>query len=255
VTLAHAFAVATAGAFLASVLPAAAAMSDDSLATSKGDVVIHPIHHAALTLTWNGKTILVDPAPPQGDTPPADPTAEYKALPPPDVILVTHDHPDHFNAEILTAVVGANATLIVPQEVADKLPQALKSRAKVIGNGETATVGDIQIEATPMYNTTPDRTQYHPKGGGNGYVLSLGGKRIYVAGDTEEAPELKSLPNIDIAFIPMNLPYTQTVEAAAQWVKDFKPKVVYPYHYQGSDVNAFARLVGNASEVRLRKWY
>jgi len=96
---------------------------------------------------------------------------------------------------------------------------------------------------------------YHPKGRDNGYVLTMGGKRVYLAGDTEEAPELKNLPNIDVAFVPMNLPYTMTEEAAATWVKDFKPKVVYPYHYGMSDVNKFKTLVGNASDVRLRKWY
>lgn len=248
-------AVAAAAMLLSSGMPGRAMSSDDSLATAQGDVLIHPIHHAALTLTWNGKTILVDPAPPVGGTPPGDPTAEYKALPRPDVVLVTHDHPDHFNPGILAAVAGPQTVLIVPGEVAEKLPPDLKGKAKVLANGQTLTVADITILATPMYNTTPDRQKFHPKGGGDGYILTIGGKRIYIAGDTEEAPELKSLPNIDVAFIPMNLPYTETVEAAAQWVKDFKPKVVYPYHYSGSDISSFAKLVGNASEVRLRQWY
>ena len=111
-----------------------------------------------------------------------------------------------------------------------------------------------------MYNTTAEKLKFHPKGLGNGYVLTFGDKRVYIAGDTEETPELAHLPNIDLAFIPANLPYTQTVEAAAKWVKDFRPKMVFPYHYRNqdgttSDMAAFSTQVGNASLVRLRKWY
>jgi L-ascorbate metabolism protein UlaG (beta-lactamase superfamily) len=249
-------ALAAVAAFLmSSGTPALAVSGGDSLATSQGELLIHPIHHAALTLTWNGKTILVDPAPSPAGTPPADPTAEFKALPKPDVILLTHDHPDHFNPEILAAVTGLETVLIVPGEVAGKLPGDLKGKAKVLANGDSVTVAGVTILATPMYNTTADRQQFHPKGAGNGYILTIGGKRIYIAGDTEEAPELKSLPDIDVAFIPMNLPYTETVAAAAEWVKDFKPKVVYPYHYSGSDISGFPGLVGDASEVRMRNWY
>src|SRR4029077_15957545 len=138
---------------------------------------------AALTLTWKGKTILVDAAPMPGGALPADPSAEDKALPRPEIILVTPDPPDHFNADILAAVAGPHTTLVVPQEVADKLPAALKSNAKVLGHGQSMTVDGVPIEATAMYNTTPDREKFHPKGGGNGYVLAIGGKRIYIAGD------------------------------------------------------------------------
>jgi L-ascorbate metabolism protein UlaG (beta-lactamase superfamily) len=135
------------------------------------------------------------------------------------------------------------------------LPQNLQAKTKVMRNGDIQTYAGIKIEAVPEYNISPDRLMYHPKGRDNGYVLTFGDKRVYLAGDTEETPELKNLPNIDVAFIPMNLPYTQTVEAAAQWVRDFRPKIVYPYHYGESDVGKFRMLVGNASEVRLRKWY
>ena len=109
----------------------------------------------------------------------------------------------------------------------------------------------------PYPNTTSrqERLQYHPKGRDNGYVLNLGGQRVYIAGDTEGTPELRALQNIDIAFIPMNLPFTQTLEAAADWVRAFRPKIVYPYHYGMSNVEQFRMLVGNSSEVRLRRWY
>ena len=126
-------------------------------------------------------------------------------------------------------------------------------------NGDKQDVAGIAIEAVPSYNTSADRLKFHPKGQDNGYVLNFGGKRVYVAGDTEETPELKALKNIDVAFIPINLPYTEDADAAAAWVKDFKPKIVYPYHTQGmpsGDVQKFKQLVGKASDfVRLRDWY
>jgi L-ascorbate metabolism protein UlaG (beta-lactamase superfamily) len=144
--------------------------------------------------------------------------------------------------------------------VRDAMPAALQAKVRVMKNGDTGALGAIPIEAVAMYNTTPARLNFHPKGLGNGYVLTLGDKRIYIAGDTEETPELAHLSAIDVAFIPVNLPYTQTVEAAAKWVKDFKPKFVFPYHYSNqdgttSDMAAFETQVGNASIVRLRKWY
>jgi L-ascorbate metabolism protein UlaG (beta-lactamase superfamily) len=124
-----------------------------------------------------------------------------------------------------------------------------------MANGDKTTIAGVSIEAFPMYNTTPDRLKYHPKGDGNGYILTIGGKRIYIAGDTEETPEMRAITNIDVAFLPMNLPFTMDIRHAAQAVKDFKPKVVYPYHYRGSDVEAFKTMVGDAADVRLLKWY
>lgn len=240
-------------AFLAFV---AAARADDSIATANGALMVHPIHHASLMLTWNGKHVLVDPAPAGA----GDPAAPYRVLPAPDLILITHIHGDHFNVPILEVVSGATAQIIAPQNVYDAMPPDLQAKTTVLGNGDRFTARGIPVEAVPMYNTTPERTKFHPKGLGNGYVLTLGGKRIYIAGDTEEAPELAHLADIDVAFVPMNLPYTETVEAAAAWVKDFKPKIVYPYHYHNadgtlSDVAKFKALVGDASEVRLRNWY
>ena len=232
----------------------AAAASDDRIPTSAGDLAIHAIHHAAMTLTWNGIVILVDPAPDPAGPKAADPVAEFKALPAPNVILYTHDHADHYNVDVLTAVAG-KATIVAPKEVADKIPDSLKGQIKVMANGDTGTVDGIPIQAVAMYNTTPERLSYHPRGGGNGYVLSLGGKRIYIAGDTEETPEMRALTGIDVVFLPMNLPFTMDIDHAAQAVRDFRPKIVYPYHYAGSDVQAFKAKVGKAADVRLLKWY
>jgi L-ascorbate metabolism protein UlaG (beta-lactamase superfamily) len=119
------------------------------------------------------------------------------------------------------------------------------------------TVAGIAVEANPMYNLTPERLQYHPKGGGNGYVLTFGGKRVYIAGDTEDIPEMRQLRDIDVAFVPMNLPFTMTVAQAADAVREFKPKIVYPYHSRGSDLDEFARRVGTdvGVEVRVHNWY
>jgi len=234
---------------------AAAAMSDDKIAATGGDIQIHAIHHAALMLTHGNQRILVDPAPAPGAQG-GDPTAEYKAMPAPTIILVTDIHGDHFNGDILNAVAG-NATIVAPQAVIDdaKFPAALKAKTRALANGATTTVNGIQIQAVPMYNITQDRLQFHNKGRGNGYVLTIGGKRVYIAGDTEDIPEMRALQNIDVAFIPFNLPYTMTPQQAASAVQAFKPKVVYPYHFGMSDVNAFRTQVGTASEVRMLKWY
>jgi L-ascorbate metabolism protein UlaG (beta-lactamase superfamily) len=239
---------------LTSASLAADGASDDQIATSDGAVAIHALHHAAFTLTWNGVVILVDPAPNPAAVKGSDPAPEYTALTPPTLILYTHDHPDHFDEAILKAVAG-KATLVAPEEVAAKIPADLNAQTKVMANGDKATLNGVSIEAVAMYNTTPERLNFHPRGGGNGYVLTMGTRRIYIAGDTEETPEMKALSGIDVAFLPMNLPYTMDVDHAAQAVKDFRPKIVYPYHYAGSDVAAFKAKVGDAADVRLLKWY
>ena len=240
----------------APALAAQAAAQDDTIATTNGNLVIHPVHHAGVVLTWNGKRIVADPTTyPPG---PNSAAADFRGANPPDLILITHEHGDHFSVPTLTELAGPNTVLVVPQSVFNMLPAPLQAKAKVMKNGDKSDYAGVNVEAVPEYNITPARLMFHPKGRDNGYVLNLGGKRVYLAGDSEEAPELKNLPNIDVAFIPINLPYTQTEEAAAQWVKDFKPKMVYPYHTQGmpsGDPAKFAQLVGNASEVRLRKWY
>ena len=214
--------------------------------TSKGKVVITPINHATMVVEWDGKIIYVDPVG-QPDW--------YKNFSKPDVILLTHVHGDHYKEAVLKSVVGPKTKIIAPPALVGVLSGALKSAAIAVASGTDTKKLGFKLEAVASYNTTPPRKRFHPKGQGNGYVLNLGGKRIYISGDTEGTPEMLALKDIDVAFLCMNLPYTMDVAAAAIAVKAFKPKVVYPYHSRGQDTSKFKALVGDAAEVRLRNWY
>jgi L-ascorbate metabolism protein UlaG (beta-lactamase superfamily) len=226
--------------------------SPDMIPTKMGELSIQPIKHATVIFTIKGLTIYADPTN-DGD---------YTGIASPNIILVTDIHPDHFDVKKLEAIKTANTILIVPQAVADKLPAGDKSNLVILKNGETTTKMGISIKAIPMYNLPESPTALHTKGRGNGYILGIGGKNIYLSGDTQGTPEVRSLKNIDVAFVCMNLPYTMDVKEAASTVLEFKPKIVYPYHYRGkdglSDVNAFKTMVntGDAKiDVRLRNWY
>ncbi len=218
-------------------------LTGDAVATSEGDVIIHPVGHASLVLGFGAHVLYVDPA-----------KEDFSGLPAPTGILVTHAHGDHFDGPSLEAMAGS-APIVTTEEVAGKMPEALKAQTTVLRNGESGTIDGIAVDAIPAYNTTEDRKQYHPQGRDNGYVLSFGDKKIYVAGDTEDIPEMRALTGIEVAFLPMNLPYTMDINQAADAVKAFKPAIVYPYHYRGSDTAAFKELVGDAAEVRLVDWY
>ena len=226
------------------------ALTGDSVPTKDGDLIIHPINHASLALGWKGLVVYADPA---GEA------KKFEGLPHPDVIVVTDIHGDHLSGETLKSVVGEKTAIVVPPAVAESksMPPELRSRLVILRNGETNTVAGLTVEAIPMYNLTPARSKFHTKGRGNGYILTFGDKRVYLSGDTEDIPEMRSLKNIDVAFVCMNLPYTMTVEQAASAVRDFRPKIVYPYHYRGSDVAKFKELVGSdlGIDVRLRDWY
>ena len=155
-----------------------------------------------------------------------------------------------------------NVSFIVPAAVAEKLPDSYADKIIVIGNGEDKQWNDLRIEAIPMYNLPEDETSRHPKGRGNGYIITFGDTEVYLSGDTEDIPEMRALENIDIAFVCMNLPYTMDVDQAAAAVVEFKPSIVYPYHYRGkgglSDVEQFKSLVNAEApsvDVRLRNWY
>jgi L-ascorbate metabolism protein UlaG (beta-lactamase superfamily) len=159
----------------------------------------------------------------------------------------------------IEAINTANATMVVPQAVADKLSATTgKGKVVILNNGDNTSQGDINIRAVPMYNLPEDTTSRHVKGRGNGYIVTMGGKNIYISGDTEDIPEMRALRNIDIAFVCMNMPYTMDVNQAAQAVLAFRPKIVYPYHYRGQDTNLFKTLVTTIDkniDVRLRSWY
>lgn len=217
--------------------------------TKGGQLTIQPVNHATMVLTYQHKNIYVDPV---GG---AD---AFKGESAPDMILITDIHGDHLDPKTIDAVNTKHAILIVPQAVADKLPNADKANLVILKNGESTNKLNIEITAIPMYNLPESPTAFHTKGRGNGYVLTIGGKKIYISGDTSDIPEMRGLKGIDIAFVCMNLPYTMDVKTAASGVLAFKPKVVYPYHYRGQDINEFKKLVNAGDkniEVRLRDWY
>ena len=220
----------------------------DTLAAKDGDITIRPINHATLALQWHGQTIDIDPV--RG-------AKAFEGLPAPDLILITHQHGDHFSAPTLTAVAGPKTRLVAPPSVAEQIPAGLRAQTTVLTNGQKLDLAGVIVEAVPAYNLTAERLNFHPKGRDNGYVLTLGGKRLYFSGDTEDVPEMRALKNIDAAFLCMNLPYTMDVQRAASAVLAFKPAIVYPYHYRGADLEKFKQLVGADAgvEVRIRDWY
>lgn len=201
------------------------------------------IHHATFVIETSDAVIYVDPV---GDL------EVFEKFPSPDIILITDIHGDHLDTNVVNSLKTKETNIIVPKAVYEIL-----AGGNVLNNGENTTEKNIKIEAIPMYNITKERLKYHTKGRGNGYVLTADGKRIYISGDTEDIKEMRELKNIDYAFICMNLPYTMTVEQAASAVLEFKPKVVIPYHYRGSDVEKFKELVSvnKDIEIRLLDWY
>ncbi len=225
----------------------------DTVATNDGDVLIQPIIHGTLVLSWKDEVIYVDPYG-GGD--------RFAGIADPTIILITDVHGDHLNMQTLKSINTSRAMFFVPQAVMDKLPESMKQRANVIENGQTIVFEEIEILAIPMYNLPESADSRHTKGRGNGYVLTVGGKRIYLSGDTEDIPEMRNLKKIDVAFVCMNLPYTMDINQAASAVIEFQPSIVYPYHYRGkgglSDVESFKNQVedsGASTEVRLRNWY
>ncbi|MFD0861731.1 MBL fold metallo-hydrolase [Sungkyunkwania multivorans] len=219
------------------------------------EIKIRPIQHATAVLEWNGYSIYIDPT---------GGAEAFQGCNAPDLILITDIHGDHYNLETLQALNTSKSKIIVPQAVADKMPQTFAAQIDVLNNGESKERLGILIEAIPMYNLREEALKFHEKGRGNGYVLNMGGQRLYFSGDTEDIPEMRNLKDIDKAFVCMNLPYTMTVERAADAVLEFKPKKVYPYHYRGkpdfSDVQKFKALVQKGEneqdiEVVQLDWY
>lgn len=225
----------------------------DSFSTNRGDLIVQPILHGTLVFEWNQQTIYVDP---YGSA------KAFQGIKKPDLILITDIHGDHLNQETLDALDTKMAKIIVPKAVADKISKDYHDRLIILNNSEKTTALNIKIKAIPMYNLPDDNTSRHAKGRGNGYILDFGGKIVYLSGDTEDIAEMRALKNIDIAFVCMNLPYTMDINQAADAVLEFKPVIVYPYHYRGnpnmSDTQVFKDLVNEKNtdiEVRLRNWY
>ncbi|MEQ8904603.1 MBL fold metallo-hydrolase [Ekhidna sp.] len=225
----------------------------DTIATNDGEVIIQPILHGTLVLSWNNQTVYIDP---YGGI------EMFDGLKDPRLILITDIHGDHLNQKTLDTLETDRAQFIAPQAVKEKLPEEMARRTAPIENGQTIVFEGIEILAIPMYNLPETEDSRHPKGRGNGYVLTIGGKRFYISGDTEDIPEMRNLQNIDVAFVCMNLPYTMDVNQAASAVIEFQPSIVYPYHYRGkdglSDVEGFKQQIESVDlsiEVRLRNWY
>jgi len=233
---------------LSMVLLPVAVSAQSVVPAAGGDITITPIQHAAVQVEYGGKVIQVDPA--QGDF------SKAKSA---DLVLVTDIHGDHLNPDLIAKVRKSGAPVVMPAAVQQQAGAKIPAPGEVLANGQTKTVAGVSIEAVPMYNLQrgPSAGQlFHTKGRGNGYIVTLGGKRVYFAGDTECTSEMKALKNIDVAFIPMNLPYTMPPSEAVECVKAFKPKVAIPYHYQGQKPEEFeGALKGSGVEVRLLKWY
>jgi L-ascorbate metabolism protein UlaG (beta-lactamase superfamily) len=217
---------------------------EDVIPTSAGNLTISFIGHGTLMFSFGEKVIHVDPV--GGE-------ADYTSLPDADLILITHEHGDHLDA-VAVAEIRKDETEVV---VSGSCEGSLEG-AHVMRNGETQSVAGFEVEAVPAYNIVNMRSEgmpYHPKGDGNGYIISFGDLRVYVAGDTENTPEMKALEDIDVAFLPMNLPYTMTPAMVADAARAFRPRILYPYHYGQTDTSELVRLLAGEEgiEVRIRE--
>lgn len=223
-------------------------LTGDHLATASGDAVIHPVGHATFVMSWNGKMIYNDPT---------NGAAAYTNFPKADLILVSHGHSDHYDANTLAAVRAANGVIIVPSAVYNLASFVnLRPYALVLGYGQVTNAAGVTIEAVPAYNGN------HPYGNNNAYVLTLGGKRVFTSGDCGDGLEIRSVPDIDVAFLCMNLPFTTNALGATNIIRAMRPRIVYPYHYRDSGGTltnhaTFKQWLGQdlGIEVRLRKWY
>ncbi|HET8810164.1 MAG TPA: MBL fold metallo-hydrolase [Flavobacteriaceae bacterium] len=229
------------------------AVSNNQEKPTETNVKIVPINHASMILELNGKTIYVDPV---GGSEP------YKNNPAADIVLVTDIHGDHLDPLTLEKITSKDTKIIAPKAVETKLNDSLQIKTTVLDNGETTKINNIKITAVPMYNLREEAKKFHVKGRGNGYILAIGETKIYISGDTGPIPEMRTLENIDIAFVCMNLPYTMPVGAAADAVLDFAPAKVYPYHYRGknglSNVAEFKNIIETNNpkiEVIQLEWY
>lgn len=210
----------------------------DRFEAQGGRISIYFIRHGTLMIHYNQLVIHVDPV---------GQYADYGKLYQADIVLITHEHSDHLDAKAISQTEKKGTRIIINQAGRDQL-----GKGQVLKNGDSATVKGIKIAAVPAYNTTEGRDRFHPKGRDNGYVLDIGGRRIYIAGDTEDIPEMAELKDIDIAFLPVNQPYTMTPEQAASAARTIKPKVLYPYHYGETDISVLPGLLKDLPEVEVR---
>ncbi len=236
-----ALAVSAPGARAAQKAEAEKMFEEDVIKTETGDLKITFLGHASLAFAYQGKVLYVDPVGNPSGTP-----VDYSQMPKADIILVTHEHFDHLDPKAISVLRKEQTKIILTKACAEKV-----SGGTVMKNGDVLTMQGIKIEAVPAYNIVQ---KFHPKGVGNGYIINFDKTRVYVAGDTENTPEMKQLKNVDIAFLPMNLPYTMTPEMVADAAKAFQPKILYPYHYGQTDPNKLIDLLKDSkTQVRIRK--
>ena len=219
-------------------------MEEDVIPTSVGELRVTFVGHGTLMFRHGGKVIHVDPVAREAD---------YAQLPRADLILVTHEHGDHLDTAVVRQLRQAGTVVVVSPSCEGRVPGAT-----VMPNGEVREVAGFRVEAVPAYNVVhrrPDGQPFHPRGNGNGYVVTFGDVRVYVAGDTEGTPEMRALRDVGVAFLPMNLPYTMTPEMVADAARAFRPRILYPYHFGQTDTQALVRLLAGESgiEVRVRE--
>ena len=229
----------------------------DEFKTKSGKTVkFHALMHACIRIEMDGKEIQIDPVAKLGDR-----TVDYAAMPKADYIFVTHEHGDHYDAKSIKQLTGEKTQLVMNKRCADIYGAGKVMVRSALGtlrsakNGDNLQLADISVEAVPAYNYTEGHTQFHPKGRDNGYILTIDGLRIYIAGDTEDIPEMSKIKDIDIAFLPCNQPYTMTPDQLIRAAKVIKPKVLFPYHYGQTDLSGVpAALKGAGIDVRIRHY-
>jgi L-ascorbate metabolism protein UlaG (beta-lactamase superfamily) len=232
-----------------------AADQSDKLSASGGDIQMTPILHSSVQLEYAGKVIQIDPVAKYDDVE-LPLLGKFDALKPADLILVTDIHPENLDIAEITKLRKSGAPVVMPAAAATQAGTKIPAPTVIMANGDTKTVVEVSIEAVPMYNIQHGPAPgelYHPKGRGNGYIITLGGMRLYFMGDTECTPEAKAAKDIDVAFVPMNMPQTMTPGDAAECIKAFQPKIVYPYHYEGQKRDeAFIKALLRSSSVDFR---
>ena len=223
------------------LVASAHAFETDTFDSSGGPLKIEFLGHASLMMVYNGKHIYIDPC---------SQYCDFSQMPKADIILITHDHHDHFDLQAIEALHTENTLVVLTESCAVRYKEGI-----VMRNEDVKIVQGLKIEGVPAYNIVhkrPSGFPFHPKGIGNGYIITFGDKRVYIAGDTEKIPEMKELSEIDIAFLPVNVPYTMTVEMAADAAKTIRPKIFYPYHYDDSDIAELEELLKPVTEIETR---